>query len=139
MCKFPLTGCLQIICKNFFAKLVQSVSLCHRLSKKLKVGRNKDLVCYRKNSHSGSVPEDSGSQYKSSVLGLQGGLWVFRKSQKISTASDQYFLSYVKKTTGGGGKLTLPPSRNRINNLIQTKECHFPIPQCLRGISLQVE
>ena len=37
MCKFPLTGCLQIICKNFFAKLVQSVSLCHRLSKKLKV------------------------------------------------------------------------------------------------------
>ena len=27
---------------------------------------------------------------------------VFRKSQKISTASDQYFLSYVKKTTGGG-------------------------------------
>ena len=39
----------------FFAKLVQSVSLCHRLSKKLnfiniwqvKVGQNKDLVCYR--------------------------------------------------------------------------------------------
>ena len=37
------------------AKLVQSVSLCHRLSKKLnlikiwqvKVGQNKDLVCYR--------------------------------------------------------------------------------------------
>ena len=25
MCKFPLTGCLQIICKNVFAKLVQSV------------------------------------------------------------------------------------------------------------------
>ena len=24
------------------------------------------------------------------------------KSQKISTASDQYFLSYVKKTTEGG-------------------------------------
>ena len=56
MCKFPLTGCLQIICKNFFAKLVQSVSFCHRLSKKLnfikiwqlKVGQNKDLVCYRK-------------------------------------------------------------------------------------------
>ena len=28
-------GCLQIICKNFFAILVQSVSLCHRLFKKL--------------------------------------------------------------------------------------------------------
>ena len=37
MCKFPLTGCLQIVCKNFFAKHVQSVSLCHRLFKKLKV------------------------------------------------------------------------------------------------------
>ena len=34
MCKFPLTGCLLKIC-NFFAKLVQSFSLCHRLSKKL--------------------------------------------------------------------------------------------------------
>ena len=55
MCKFPLTGCLKKIC-IFFAKLVKSVSLCHRLSKKLnfiqiwqvKVGQNKDLVCYRK-------------------------------------------------------------------------------------------
>ena len=45
--------------------------------------------------------EDSGSQYKSPGLGLQGGLYVFRKSQKISTASDQYFLSYVKKLRGG--------------------------------------
>jgi len=27
----------------------------------VKVGQNKDLVCYRKSSHSGSVPEDSGS------------------------------------------------------------------------------
>ena len=30
MCKFPLTGCLQIICKNVFVKLVQSVSLCQK-------------------------------------------------------------------------------------------------------------
>ena len=51
--------------------------------------------------------KDSDSQYKSLVLGLNGGIWIFRKSQKISTASDQYFLSYVKKTTG-------PPSRNRV-------------------------
>jgi len=41
------------------------------------------------------------------VLGPKGGLWVCKKSQKISTASDQYFLSYVKKTTGGV-KLTPP-------------------------------
>ena len=55
MCKFPLTGGLQKICNFFFAKLVQSVFLCHRLSKMLnfikiwqvKVGQNKDLVCYR--------------------------------------------------------------------------------------------
>ena len=40
LCKFPLTGCLQIICKSFFAKLVQSVSLCHRLSKKAKSYQN---------------------------------------------------------------------------------------------------
>ena len=33
MCKFPLTDCLHIICKNFFAKLVQSVSLCQAFQK----------------------------------------------------------------------------------------------------------
>ena len=44
-----------LICNYFFAKLKQSVSLWHRLSKKLTilknlttVGQNKDLVCYRK-------------------------------------------------------------------------------------------
>ena len=35
MCKFPLTGCLQKNLQFFFAKLVQFVSLCQRLSKKL--------------------------------------------------------------------------------------------------------
>ena len=50
------------------------------------------------------MPEDSGSKYKSPVLDLKGELWVLRKSQKISTARDQYFLSYVKKTTGIGLK-----------------------------------
>jgi len=34
MCKFPLTGCLQKIA-IFFPKLVQFVSFCQRLSKKL--------------------------------------------------------------------------------------------------------
>ena len=53
------------------------------------------------------MPEDSGSKYKSSVLGLKGGLWVFRKSQEISTASNQYFLSYVKKKLQGGVKFNL--------------------------------
>jgi len=35
------------------------------------------------------VPEDSDSEYKSPVLDLQGGLWVFRESSKILIASDQ--------------------------------------------------
>ena len=38
-----------------------------------------------------------------------GGLWIFRKSQKISISSDQYCLSYVNKTTGGGAQLAPPP------------------------------
>ena len=45
--------------------------------------------------------EDSGIQYKSPVLDLEGG--VFRKS--ISIASEQYLLSYMKKITGG----SIPP------------------------------
>jgi len=54
------------------------------------------------------VPEDSGSEYKSLVLDLKGGLWVFRKSHKVTTASDQYFLSYVKKLNGRGGSINSP-------------------------------
>ena len=124
MCKFPLMDCLQIICKNFFAKLVQFVFLCHRLSKKLnfikiwqlKVGQNKDLVCNRKKQSFRQLVKKSGFRP-----------WVFRKSQKISTASDQYFSSYVKKTTGGV-KLT-PPRRNRVkqtNSSIRTTPLHLP-------------
>ena len=36
-------------------------------------------------------------------------MYVCRKSQKISTASDQYFLSYVKKLQGGG-QIDPPPA-----------------------------
>ena len=54
--KLKMTGCMQKVCKNFFPKHVQYVSLCHRLSKKLKIikiwqvekGQNNDLVYYRK-------------------------------------------------------------------------------------------
>ena len=59
------------------------------------------------------MPEDSVSYYKNLVLDLKGGLWIFRKSQKISTASNQHFLSYVKKTTGGAQ--ISAPSRHRVN------------------------
>ena len=50
-------------------------------------------------------PANKKNVYKK--VGLKGGLRVFRNSQKISTASDQYYLSYVKKKTTG---------RNRVKN-----------------------
>ena len=68
MCTFLSTSCMQIICKNFFAKLVQFAFLCHGLSKKTKNYQNlttesgskqKFNIVTRKSSHSGSVPEDS--------------------------------------------------------------------------------
>ena len=70
MCKFPLTGRLQKICNFFFAKLVQFVSFCQRLSKKLnfikiwqvKVGQNKDLVCYRKKQSFRQWTEDPNEE-----------------------------------------------------------------------------
>ena len=114
MCKFLLMGWTQIIC--IFAKLVQPVFLCHRLSKKLKITKIWQLKVVKtkiwfvtgKSGDSGCVPEDSGSSYKSPGLDLKGGLLVFRKSQKISTASDQYVLSYVKNNYRGGGEFDLP-------------------------------
>ena len=92
-----------------------------------------------KSSHSGSVPEDSGSQYKSPVLGLKGGLWVCKKSQKMSTASDQYFLSYVKKTTGGG-QIDPPPAgiglkleKNLINSAQSSHQIYINLFSYLPG------
>ena len=44
----------------------------------------------------------AGSKKARFQLDLKGGLWVFRKSQKkISIASDQHYLSYVKNQRGG--------------------------------------
>ena len=43
------------------------------------------------------MPADSGSKYERPVLDLKGGLWVFRKSLKILTAGDQYFI-FIQKT-----------------------------------------
>ena len=65
-----------------------------------------------KSGDSGCLPEDSGSSYESPGLDLKGGLLVFRKSQKISTASDQYVLSYVKNNYRGGVNLTSPPQQD---------------------------
>ena len=89
------------------------------LSKKLnfikiwqvEVGHNKDLVCYRKKQ-----------SFRQCAWGLRqlvlkpGFRPKGRKSQKISTASDQYFLSYVKKLQGG--QIDPPPSRNRVKTCL---------------------
>ena len=58
-----------------------------------------------------------------------GGLWVCKISQKISRASDQYFLSYVKKTTGGG-QIDPPPSGNRVKGgflRFKTRDARFAL------------
>ena len=44
LCKFFLTGSMQIICNNFFAKLLQSVFLSQKLSKKLKIKKSLNLT-----------------------------------------------------------------------------------------------
>ena len=93
---------------KMFAKLVQFVSLCQRLSKKLnfikiwqvEVGQNKDLVCYRKNQSFRQCAWGLRQLVLKPGFRPKRGLWVCKKSQKISTASDQYFLSYVKKLQG---------------------------------------
>ena len=44
-----------------------------------------------KSSHSGSVPEDSGSKYKSLVLYLKEGLWDLRKVRKFQHPQTNIF------------------------------------------------
>jgi len=105
ICKFPLTGYLQKFF-HFFRITCAIRFLMSKVFQKAKFYQNLT-------SGSGSKQRFSLLQEKAvirPVLGLKGGLWVCRKSQKISTASDQYFLSYVKKTTGPGGNLTPPPA-----------------------------
>ena len=54
MCKFPLTGLFAKILQFFFAKLVQYVSLCHRLSNELNFYQN--------------LTSESGSKQRFSLL-----------------------------------------------------------------------
>ena len=77
------------------------------------MGQNKDLFVTGKSSYSGSVPEDSGSKYKSPVLDPKGGLCAFRKIQKISTASKfrPILLDLCKKITGGGQIVSPSPQQ----------------------------
>ena len=105
MCKLTLTGCLQKLC-NFFRK---TCAIRFLMSKSFQKVNLTNLT-----NRSGSKQRFSLLQEKTviqavclrtqavSIRYLKGGLWVCRKILKISTASDRYFLSYVKKTTGGG-------------------------------------
>ena len=83
---------MQIICKISLQNLRYPFPYIRGFPK-----RSKQRFSLLREKAAGSVPEDLGSQYKSPILGPKKGFWVFRKSPKILTASDQYFLSYVKK------------------------------------------
>ena len=51
--------------------------------------------------HSDSLPENSGTWYKSPAISLKWGACVSYKSKKIWTASEQYILNYIQKTSEG--------------------------------------
>ena len=103
----------KIICNFFSQNLCNPFPYVIGFPKKLnfikiwqvKVGQNKDLVCYRQKQSF----RQCAWRLRQLVLkpGFREGFGYVGKVRKIST--DQYFLSYVKK-------LTHPPSRNRVNN-----------------------
>ena len=80
-CKI-LNNLMQNFC-NLLPKLLSKKALNYQ-NLTTESGSKKKFVT-RKSSHSGSL--------QSLFLDLKGGLWVYRKSLKILTASDQYFLS----------------------------------------------
>ena len=59
--------------------------------------------------------------FKFPVLGLKGGLWIFRKSPKILTVSDQYFLSYVRKNTNCAPPPEPINEKEKVENHISVK------------------
>ena len=109
--------CLQIICKNFFAKLVQSVSLCHRLSKKLnfikiwqlKVGQNKDLVwCKKKQIFRQCAWGLRQLVLKPGFRPKGRALGIYEKSENFNSLRPILF-ELCKKKLQGGGQID-PPS-----------------------------
>ena len=77
----------------------------------LKVDQNKDLVCYKKSSHSDIVPENSESFYKSPVLNPKEGLWVYRKTENVNSLRPTLFELCKKNCRWGGTNCLPPPSR----------------------------
>ena len=125
-----------VVCKKFaifFAKRGQSVSLCHRLSKKLyfikiwqvKVGQNKDLVCYRKKQSFRQCAWGlrqlllkPGFRSKGRAMGM------LEKSENFNSLRPILF-ELCKKTTGWGVKLTPPAGIGLISLLTKQKEVKF--------------
>jgi len=82
MFKYPLQAPVQKSVQNFFAKIVQSAffwMLKTNECKKVKI-----LSDIGKIWHSGSMPEDSGSKYKSPGFNIKWESCIFFKSQKAS-------------------------------------------------------
>ena len=113
----------------FFAKLVQFVSLCHRLSKKLnfikiwqvKVGQNKDLVCYMKKQSFRQcawglrqLVLKPGFRPKGRALGI------LEKSANFNSLRPIIF-ELCKKKLQGGSNWPPPPSRNRVKQKFSIK------------------
>ena len=73
--------------------------------------QNKDLVCYKKSSHSDIVPENSESFYKSPVLNPKEGLWVYRKTENVNSLRPTLFELCKKNCRWGGTNCLPPPSR----------------------------
>ena len=132
MCKFPLTGCLQKICNLFSAKLVQSVSLYHRHSKKLnfikiwqvKVGQNKDLVCYRQKQSFRQcawglrqLVLKPGFMPKGWALGMK------EKSENFNSLRPILF--ELCKNNYRGGQIDPPPAGVGLKCIIVNRTCHF--------------
>ena len=112
---------------------MQSVSLCNRLSKKLsflkvwqvKVGQNKDLVCYRKKQSFRQCAWGlrqlllkPGFRSKGRAMGM------LEKSENFNSLRPILF-ELCKKTTGWGVKLTPPAGIGLISLLTKQKEVKF--------------
>ena len=99
MCKFPLTGCLQKIC-NFFRETCAIRFFMLKAFQKAKFYQNLTSGSGSKQIFS-LLQEKAVIQavclrteavgIKSPVLGLKGGLWVCRKSQKFQQPQTNTF------------------------------------------------
>ena len=120
----------------FFAKLVQSVSLCHMLSKKLnfikiwqvKVGQNKDLVCYRqKQSFRQCACGLRQLVLKPGFRPKERALSMLEKSENFNSLRPILFELWKKKTTGIGLTQSPKPIGLFLSNIDRGGGGRFPL------------